>query len=131
MRICDVIDWVDEVKPNAFSDNVKVSWLNALEGRLQADVLLLAPLPPYDADADMESTLLIEPPHDDLYGLWLSAKIDEANGEYAKYANTLAVFNGHYDNFVRWFADTYAPAQGYNTGLTRPWLPWRRPRLVN
>ena len=129
MQICDVIDWVDEVKPNAFSDAVKIEWLNALEGRLLSDVLMMDPLPPYDEEHDLETFLIIDPPHDDLYGLWLSAKIDEANGEYDRYQNTLSVFNGYYDNFVRWFAITYAPAQGYNTGKTRPWQPWQRPAV--
>jgi hypothetical protein len=123
----------DEIKPNAFSDAVKLSWLNALEGRLLDNVFLMSPLPPYSVEYDMETVLLVDAPHDDLYGLWLSAKIDEANGEYDRYQNTLSIFNGYYDNFVRWFTTTYAPAQGYNTGLTRPWQPWVRPaiRLVS
>jgi len=129
MRICDVIEHVDEIKPNAFSDQVKLNWLNALEGRLISDVLLLSPLPPYTMERDWNSYLLLDPPYDDLYVLWLEAQVDRANNEYNRYANTLAIFNGYYANFTRWFAETYAPAQGYNPGRTRPWLPWVRPAV--
>lgn len=44
MKIQDVIDLVDEVKPNAFTSKVKLAWISALEGRLAADVFLLAPV---------------------------------------------------------------------------------------
>jgi len=124
MVIRDVIEWTDEIKPNAFNDRVKVEWLSALDGRIAADVLLLAPAEvaalPYLYPRDMDTVMLVSPPHDDIYSLWLAAKVDEANGEYNKFANSAAIFNAHYSSFVRWFADTYAPAQGYNTGLARP-----------
>jgi len=126
MTIREIISWVDEVKPNAFTDAVKVGWLNDLEGLLIADVFLLAPLPLYSADLDMDTVPLVDPPHDALYIQWLTAKVDEANGEYDRYMNTLSIYNVHFDNFVCWFANTYAPAQGYNDGLTRSWHPYRR-----
>lgn len=117
MKVGDVIERVDAVKPNAFDSLVKVEWLNALEGRIAADVLLLAPAEigqlRYRWPEDRDTELLLAPPHDDIYGLWLQAKIDEANGEYNKYQNTMQIYNEHYGNFVRWFAGTWDPAQGY------------------
>jgi len=119
MKISDVISWVDEVKPNAFPDWVKLEWISALEGRIAADVFLMNAAEvralAYKYPADMETELLVEPPHDDIYGYWVQAKIDEANGEYTKYVNTLQIYNGHYSDFVRWFANVYAPAQGYRS----------------
>ena len=43
MKIQEAIDWADEMKPNAFTSKVKLAWLNALEGRIAADVFLMAP----------------------------------------------------------------------------------------
>lgn len=120
--IRDVISVVDDIKPNAFGDEVKVRWLSALEGRIMADVLLLAqgeyPLP-YVCPDDLPATLLVRLPHDDIYELWLQAQIDFANGEFDKYANTFVMFNAAWDNFARWFANTYAPAQGYDLLMQR------------
>ena len=117
VRICDVIGWVDEVKPNAFPDRVKLEWLNALEGRVMAGVFLLSEAGvaeySYKYPRDMEAELMVKQPHDDMYGLWLCAKVDEANGEYDRYANSSRIFNAHYANFVCWFADVYEPARGH------------------
>lgn len=117
MKIRDAITYADEVKPNAFSSAVKVQWLAELEGRIAADVLLLAPVEiaafAYTAERDMGTELLVAPPHDDIYTLWLEAKIDYANGEYDKYQNTMAAYNEHYATFLRWFAQLYDPAEGY------------------
>ncbi len=117
MKLREAIERVDEIKPNAFSSTVKTDWINALEGRIAADVLLLAPAEVkqlrYAYPADQNTELLIDPPHDDIYTLWLAAKIDEANGEYNKYQNTMQIYNEHFGDFVRWFASTWDPAQGY------------------
>ena len=37
-----VIDYVDEIKPNAFSNEAKTKWLNECEGLVQTEVLLWA-----------------------------------------------------------------------------------------
>ena len=117
MTIGKVIERVDAVKPNAFDSETKVEWLNALEGRIAADVFLMAAEEivqlHYSWPADQDTELLVASPHDDIYGLWLQAKIDEANGEYNKYQNTMQIYNEHFGDFVRWFASTYEPAQGY------------------
>lgn len=123
MKICEVLEWVDEVKPNAFSDKVKVAWLNALEGRIALEVFLMAPEEArglrYSFPEDLERELLVEMPYDDIYGLWLCAKIDEANGEYDKYQNTAQIYNEHYGSFLRWFAQVYDPVQGYRERCRR------------
>lgn len=117
MKLREAIERVDEIKPNAFSSAVKTDWINALEGRIAADVLLLAPAEVkqlrYTYPEDQNTELLVDPPHDDIYTLWLAAKIDEANGEYNKYQNTMQIYNEHFGDFVRWFASTWEPAQGY------------------
>ena len=117
MTIRQAIERVDEIKPNAFSDKTKVEWLSALEGRLAADVFLMAVaeirLLEYKHPDDMDTELLVKYPHDDIYTYWLQARIDEANGEYNKFMNTAELYNEAYGNFVRWFGQTYDPAQGY------------------
>ena len=43
MKVKDAIAAADAVKPNAFSEETKFQWLRRLEGRLQAEVFLMAP----------------------------------------------------------------------------------------
>ena len=118
MKVKDALAWVDEVKPNAFSDGVKIGWISRLEETLALEVFLMAP-----AEAallrcgaeDKETELLVDAPYDDLYTLWLAAKIDEANGEYSKYQNSMQAYNARRGAFVCWFAGLYDPAQGYRS----------------
>lgn len=112
MKLKDVISYVDDIKPNAFSDSTKTKWLNEIEGMVQSEIFLFAPKMffAYEYERDKEKEMLIYPPHDKLYESYLCAKIDYANGEYDKYENTMAMFNSQYEEFKKWFATKYRPA---------------------
>lgn len=116
--ILEIIQRVDACKPNAFTQVQKAAWIAALDGRIAVDVFLMDISETATLRYDRMDTLEIEPlvafPHDDIYDLWLQAKIDFANGEYNKYQNTMALYNECYGNFVRWFSSVYEPAQGSN-----------------
>ena len=113
----EIITQVDEIKPNAFDDKTKLRWIGELEGRIAADLFLLSSTELQQLELihpeGMEQELLVKWPHNDIYSLWLQAKIDFANGEYDKYQNTMAAYNEVYNNFANWFIRTYSPAQGH------------------
>lgn len=112
----EIMERVDEVRPNAFSERQKLRWLAALEGRVAADVFLMDVAQIRELEPKFPEGLEREPlvsfPHDDIYDTWLIAKIDEANREYTEYQNSMEYHNEHYSSFVKWFARTYRPAQG-------------------
>ena len=112
MTVKECIDFVDAIKPNAFTNDQKTAWLNEVESMVQTQVFLWAvnQVIRYDYDTDKDREMLVAPPHDKLYRAYLTAMIDFANGEYDKYANTMTMFNMHYGEFMRWFAITYRPA---------------------
>lgn len=112
MTVSQVIQAVDEVKPNAFSNEEKTRWLNEVEGMVQTEVLLFASeeVIAYSYEQDKDAELLVQPPHDKLYPAYLEARVDYANGEYEKYQNTMQMFNAFFGEFIRWFALTYSPA---------------------
>lgn len=107
-----VIQMVDDIKPNAFSNETKTAWINEVEGMVQTQVLLWASeqILTYTYEDDQDKQLLVSPPHDKLYWTYLAAMIDFANGEYNKYQNTMQLFNSCFGEFVRWFAANYRPA---------------------
>lgn len=109
-----IISMVDEIRPNAFSSAVKVAWLNEVEGRIQSEVLLMGPeeVKTYVWETDQNTQVLVHPPYDNLYGLYLAAMIDFGNGEYNKYQNDMAMFNEALGGYIRWFAANYEPVQG-------------------
>ena len=112
MTIANVLAAADAVKPNAFSEEVKLQWINEAEGMVQTDVLLRAidDVVTYEWPTDENTELLVKPPHDKLYLAYLIAMIDFTNGEYNKYANTVAMFNTHLSEYAAWFQRTYRPA---------------------
>lgn len=118
MKVKDVIAWADEVKPNAFLEDMKRKWLARLESSIALEVFLMDCTEAEQlgkAAEHPETELLVSPPYDDLYELWLEAKIDQANGEYDKYQNSMQIYNARRGEFVCWFCQTYDPAQGYRT----------------
>ncbi len=117
--IGQILSQVDENVPNAFSQQTKVDWISELDGKIAADVFLMGigeiRQLRYRLPEDLKSEPLVSFPHDGIYALWLEARIHYQNGEADKYQNTMQLYNASYQNFVRWFARTYEPAQGYVT----------------
>ena len=115
--IREIIEQVDELRPNAFSEKLKLAWISELDGKIAADVMLMSiddiRQIEYTHPESMDIEPLVSYPHQGIYINWLQAQIDYANGEYNKYQNSMEMYNEYYRNFVRWFANTYKPAQGY------------------
>ena len=109
-----VLELIDDIKPNAFSEEAKTAWVNEVEGLVQTEVFLLAveDVVQYQWPADSGATLLAKPPHDKIYWVYLSAMVDFGNGEYDKYQNTMQMFNQFFGEYMRWYARTYNPADG-------------------
>lgn len=120
MTVAEAISWADQVKPNAFSYEVKADWLRRMNGSLALEVFLMdqAELETLEENG-LDAALLVKAPYDDLYPLFLMAKIDESNGEYEKYANSARIYNARRSEFTCWFCQTYDPAQGYNSWMRR------------
>lgn len=109
-----VIGMVDDIKPNAFSNETKTQWLNECEGVIQTEVMLLdvAACISYSYERDKDAVLLVQPPHDKVYWTYLTAMIDFANGEYNRYQDTVQLYNAFFGEYMRWYARTYRPADG-------------------
>ena len=109
-----VLDIIDGIKPNAFSEEAKTAWINEIEGLVQTEVFLLAieDVVQYTWPENAAATLLAKPPHDKIYWVYMSAMVDFANGEYDKYQNTMQMFNQFFGEYMRWYARTYNPADG-------------------
>lgn len=113
-KIRSVISYVDAIKPNAFDEGAKVQWINEAEGYIQTEVMMLAleDVVQYDPAVHMDAELLVKPPHDKLYAVYLCAMVDFANGEYDKYSNTMQMYNEFLREYIKWYTRTYRPADG-------------------
>ncbi len=114
MTLKEVIERADELRPNDFSTEMKVAWLNEIEGMVQTNVMLLQAedLVQYNWEDHAETELLAKFPHDKIYWAYLIALIDFANDDTARYNNDMALFNERWGEYMRWYAGAYRPADG-------------------
>lgn len=114
MTIIEAIGLVDDVKPNKYSQETKIRWLSELDGRIHSEILDThegAEETSFDGygEEDINKSLLVPAPYDDLYIKWLEAQIDYANNEYGKYNNSAAAFNSAYAAFSGQYHRTHLP----------------------
>lgn len=109
MTINDAIMAADELRPNAFSEDMKVAWISELDGKIALEVFQDEEVPLYEYPNDGEKELLVVHPHSDIYPLYLVAMIDFFNQDIGSYQNAMSMFNSKYDIFAKWYQRTHMP----------------------
>ena len=108
-----VIEHVDSVKPNVYSEDDKYQWINTLEGMVSREVMQEeAPACELPGDADRE--LLVGYPYEEIYSLYVMAMIDFHNREYANYNNVMLMFQERLDQFKAWYIRHHAAGTARN-----------------
>lgn len=116
MTIKECIDLVDNLKPNQYSIEDKVEWLTFLDHKVINDVLKTHE--GYDGRYDLFDGyspeklgvgLIVPAPYDRVYTAYLNMKIDEANGETARYNNSAALYNAYWLEYKKWWNKTHMP----------------------
>ena len=95
------IEIVDRLKPNSYSEEDKMRWINELDGMVQSLVIQADKITQYSYPEDMDKELLVPAPYDDLYTLFLEAKIDYHNREYGNYNNSAMMFEAQYSEYKK------------------------------
>lgn len=115
MTIIEAITYIDNIKPNTYSQEDKVKWLSNLDCTIKNEIIDThegadaIQFSGYGDDTDIHTELLVPSPHDDMYHKWLEAQIDYANGEYGKYNNSMTMFNTAYSAYVNYYNRTHMP----------------------
>lgn len=95
------IETVDRLKPNAYSEEDKLGWINELDGMVQRLVIQQDDITRYAYPDDLDRKLLIPAPFDDAYVLFLEAKIDYYNREYGNYNNSAMMFEAQFSEYKK------------------------------
>lgn len=109
MTVSEAIMEVDKLRPNAYSEDVKVRWLSELDGKIALEVCKSKDVPLYKYPNDCDRELLVAHPHSDIYPLYLVAMIDFYNQDIGSYQNVMSMFNNNYDIFAKWYQRTQVP----------------------
>lgn len=108
-----VIERVDGLKPNAYTDEDKYRWINQLEGIISVQVMD-ATAPEYSLPDDADIPLLVGHPFDDIYELYVSAMVDYHNREYNNYNNAALMFQERLDQFKAWYIRKHPSSKARN-----------------
>ena len=93
MKVSDVIEQADAIRPNALPDDIKASWVYDAECDLCHRRGLAPPQNTWPTDYDLRIT----PPHSRCYVYYLCAMIDNGQAETALYENDMALYNAAAD----------------------------------
>ena len=116
----EIIALADELNPNAFSNDVKASWVSEAEHTVLSEIQRLAPgeIPDiYPYEAHKNDRLTLAPGDDKIYVLYLQAMIDFSNKEYAAYDNDMALFNESLDTYAKWYVRTHREGEELVSGM--------------
>lgn len=116
MTLKECIDIVDNLKPNQYTIKEKVMWLSFIEAIIINDVLKTHE--GYDGRYDLfegyseeklSVSLIVPSPYDRLYTAYLQMKIDGANGETARYNNSMTLYNAYMIEYRKHYNKTHMP----------------------
>lgn len=105
MQVREAIRRADALRMNTVEDAQKAAWLFDLDGQLAEMMGAAVPENCWPEDAE----LLMGPPYEEIYQLYLICKIDYYNQEMSLYANDLAVYDGALKEAQAWYRRTHRP----------------------
>ena len=118
MTIQEVLDQLDEMKPNMMSRKLKVKYLTEIEQLIYDEIVLKhvqaeepAGKPVYTEDSDPGTVLIIPDPYSSVYLYWLMTKVDIQNQEDARYNIDRQHFENAYDTMSDWYTREHMPKQ--------------------
>lgn len=113
LTVGEAIAKVDWLCPNSYESDLKLSWLNELDGALWEDIFKThhgcerLEWSPNESEGD---ELLVPYPYaEKVYIHYLESKIDYFNGEIGKYNQSALQFNSAKDEFASWYNRTHKP----------------------
>lgn len=107
-----------QVDETHYPDSMLLQFLNEVEGKVQTEVLMIAPddTVRYGAD-DLTNEMIVTAPHDKLYYVYLMAMIDFVNGEYDRYTNSMNLANAHITEWAAWYNRTHRRGKPEELGI--------------
>lgn len=119
MTIKELLDRVNTLRPNSYSDAELITWLNRVERRIWQGLVETHERPEglpesftaYDTETDESTVLLAPPEHEEVYQHYLISQVDLYNMEQGHYNNSAMLYNAAWDELAAWWNRSYMPVQ--------------------
>lgn len=115
MKLGEVIEKVNRKRQNSIPYEEKVRWLSQLEWKVKHRIIdthqggQSVSFSGYDENTDKETVLLVPAPYDEMYLLYLEAKIHYADQQEDQYNNAMDLFEEQWADFAAWYNRTHMP----------------------
>jgi hypothetical protein len=123
MTVKELMEAVDRLHPNQFTQSDKLDWLNRVEQTIWTEIVMTHELPEdipdempvYDSGdvsptpPDTSPVLLAPDPYSKLYPLWMDWQIAYYNHEVMQQDRAAQVFNEAYGEFRNWYNRQFVP----------------------
>lgn len=108
MIVSELLSHVKQVKPNPYSDEVLLEWVNDCEAKVCVEVRGLDPhhARRFKLPEDANNELFLPRPYDECYRLYLQAYIDFQLGEIDSYNNMMTMFNNAINEAKKFYIRT-------------------------
>ena len=111
MTIQDVLNEIDELKPNQYRSGTKISWISKLDKKIHNDIISRigydGPEPDYTRNTDLDTEVLAPDAYADLYVHYVTSMMEYNDGEIERYQNSSMLFNQLYNEFIGWYYYTH------------------------
>ena len=103
MTVLEAIHEFDSLKPNSFSQEQKIRWLDRLDSFILTSVFRCYPSRKntHFTPGDPERILLMEGPGEEAYLHWLESKVHYFNEETERYNSAVRMFRSLFEDYQR------------------------------
>ena len=99
--VSKVIERAMELHPDTIDDCVKCRWLSELDGKIMRETMHRQNFNGYSFPEDQDTELVVKPPFDNLYELYIIAMSDFFSGEIGSYSASAIMFEEAYSDFKK------------------------------
>ncbi len=105
MKVSELLAQVNKVKPNTYDNDILLRWANRAEAMVQTEAMSILPeaVTEYTLPEDIDTDMILPPPYDQVYELYVEAQVDYAQQEFGTYNNTMVLFNSAYSEMLAYY----------------------------
>ena len=100
MKISDMLELVDAVKSNEYSDDIKIRWLNDVEGRVLCEICKVKPEEIKEMTSG-DDILSVPSPYSRLYLFYLASMIDFSRSDTAAFSRSNEAYESAFNEYAK------------------------------
>ncbi len=103
MTVKEIIEYTDKVRPNDFEQQIKLNWINQVEGTVQAEIMKI-PLDKIRRIISNTDTLSVAHPYCEIYSLYVISMVHLFTGNTEGYESFSKAYNDAMKRYAKYVA---------------------------